>query len=154
MKSKESRLYAIAVIGARQMRDFKLGRLQGDTAPPNYSMLLRVYSGACTLIEVPEYQCRLTGGKFRHKIFSCTRWKTLSGCTNAIARIEASASSRRSIDRRLDGNQYQLVAMDITECWVGTVMYQISLEKRAFAKRVEMLEKKLDGLPHPGRVDI
>ncbi len=143
MENKEKRIYAIAVVDSQYLRDYKLKRLEGDESLPEYDKLLKVYGNVGSIVNVRPYKCSLLQKPVRRKIGSCTRWKTMAGCTNAMNRIDANPAAKRNIMRKLGDVQYQLQVVDITECWNDTVMSEILQENLQHESRIKRLEKKL-----------
>lgn len=144
MSKKNNRIFAIAVVDAQYLRDFKLRSLDGDGHPgqPEYDKLLRVYGNRAFPVVVGAYRCQETGRVIRRKLTSTTRWKTRAGCEKVAARIEASAQARADISKKVKA-AFAICVIDITDCWNDTIQYSLDMERRQYEAKVRSLTKKL-----------
>ncbi len=143
------RKWAIAVVDAAQLRDWKLKKISSDeTTELEWNYLLKIRSitiarGARTdIVFTPTYACPITKKQAKYKLSSASVWKTERGALNIINTINSHEGLLKHITKRFT-SAVSLHLVDITDHWTNTINSQIEHEKVSHNKILQKLYNKL-----------
>lgn len=144
-----NRKWAIAVVDAAQLRDWKLKKISSDEISElewNYLVKVRSITNArwarTDVVFTPTYNCPITKKQARHKLSSASIWKTEKGALNIINTITSNVALLKKISVRFPSS-ISLHLVDITEYWTNTIESQIEYEKVSHNKILQKLYNKL-----------